>query len=75
MPVVINDTFVLNLNGEAGAPSGMCGRGDGGWFWGVVQRDAPGCTKGLEWAQLQHVGQSGLSWDNSPDNYWQPNLA
>ena len=27
MPVVVNDTLVLNPNGEAGAPSGICGRG------------------------------------------------
>ena len=49
--------------------------GNGGWCWGVVQRESRGCPGELEWAQLRCVGQSGLSGDGSPDNYWWPNLA
>ena len=47
----------------------------GGWRWGVVQRESRGRPRELEWCQLRCVGQSGLSEDDSPDNYWRPNLA
>ena len=41
---------------------------------GVVQQESR-CPGELEWVQLCCIGQSGSSWDNHPDNYWQPNLA
>ena len=49
--------------------------GDRGWTWGVVQRESGGRPGELEWCQLRRVGQSGLSPDDSPNHYWQPNLA
>ena len=49
--------------------------GGGGWTWGVVQRESRGRPGELEWVQLQRVGQPGSSQDDSPDHYWQPNLA
>ena len=55
-----------------------CGDGegsDGGWHWGVVQRESGGRPGELEWCQLRRIGQSGSSGDDSPDNYWQLNLA
>ena len=45
------------------------------WTWRVVQRESGGRPGELEWCQLRRVGQSGSSWNNSPDNYWRPNLA
>ena len=42
---------------------------------GVVQRESGGRPGELEWVQLRRIGQSGSSGDNSPDNYWRPNLA
>ena len=42
---------------------------------GVVQQESRRCPGELEWCQLQCIGQSGSSWDNSLDNYWWPNLA
>ena len=51
---------------------GEGGRGE--WCWGVVQQEHRGAGE-LEWVQLRHVGQSGLSPDNSLDHYWRPNLA
>ena len=44
--------------------------GLGGWFNGNLEDVGE-----LEWVQLWRVGQSGSSWNNSPDNYWRPNLA
>ena len=68
---------------EGGEPNAMGGwsdhgdgeGGDGGWCWGMVQQGGPGGSRELEWVQLHHVSQSGLSGDDSPDNYWWPNLA
>ena len=40
-----------------------------------VPRSHNNDTGELEWCQLRGFGQSGLSGDNSPDNYWWPNLA
>ena len=42
---------------------------------GVVQRESGGRPRELEWVQLQRIGQSGLSPNDSPDHYWWPNLA
>ena len=42
---------------------------------GVVQWQSGGGPGELEWCQLRCVGQSGSSRDDSPDNYWRPNLA
>ena len=42
---------------------------------GVVQRESGGRPGELEWCQLRCIGQSGSSWNDSPDNYWWPNLA
>ena len=66
--------------GQSDAEGGRadCADGEGsdrGWSWGVVQWESGRGSGELEWAQLQCVGQSGLSPDNSPDHYWQPNLA
>ena len=42
---------------------------------GVVQQESRGRPGELEWVQLWSISQSGSSGDDSPDHYWQPNLA
>ena len=66
--------------GQSDAEGGGLGRadgegGDGGWTWGVVQRESGGHPGELEWYQLWCVGRSGSSPEDSPNHYWRPNLA
>ena len=63
-------------NTEGGGVDRADGEGsDGGWTWGMVQRESRGHPRELEWVQLRCIGQSGSSQDDSSDHYWRPNLA
>ena len=77
--VSIGEYEAADQTGYSGAKEAWSDQGDGGgeggWAWGMVQQDGPGVTGELEWARLQHVQVIGVSQDNSPDNYWWPNLA